>query len=208
MAPCICHPRKIMKLSVCGGGVSILGKGYSILHTILPNWKILTCCPLAAHMTSQRPCCHSRMPAVQKIMKQNKCVGKLIHKSSLGISVPGKIQEEPVSGFRSHIRADAPSERRCTCGQRPSLVPVVKLGSAVYFQGSQTYLYIWRLCLSRILGLQRKTLRAASLSCSVPQCAMQCASVQCANLTEGRAYHSRIATPAMPIHSQLYICQV
>ena len=63
------------------GSVSILGKGYSILHTILPNWKILTCCPLAAHMTSQRPCCHSRMPAVQKIMKQNKCVGKLIHKS-------------------------------------------------------------------------------------------------------------------------------
>ena len=116
MAPCICHPRKIMKLSVCGGVVSILGKGYSILHTILPNWKILTCCPLAAHMTSQRPCCHSRMPAVQKIMKQNKCVGKLIHKSPLGISVSGKIQEEPVSGFRSHIRADAPSERCCTCG--------------------------------------------------------------------------------------------
>ena len=99
------------------GGGQHSGKGlynvYSILHTILPNWKILTCCPLAAHMTSQRPCCHSRMPAVQKIMKQNKCVGKLIqHKSSLGISVSGKIQEEPVSGFRSHIRADAPSERR------------------------------------------------------------------------------------------------
>ena len=30
VAPCICHPRKIMKLSVCGGGVSIPGKGFTM----------------------------------------------------------------------------------------------------------------------------------------------------------------------------------
>ena len=94
------------------------------------------------------------------------------------------------SGFCSHIR-DAVAAAACTCGQRPS-----SHGAAVKFwslvlsssKGSKTYLSTLapRPLLSQNCGKQRQILGGVMLY---------------ANLAEGRAYHSQIATSATPICS-------